>query len=63
MNANFGLVDDLATPIRDKIEKRVRIAERALADFTAWRDAHVTDAPCALPEVAMPALTAASAVA
>jgi methylenetetrahydrofolate--tRNA-(uracil-5-)-methyltransferase len=50
MNANFGLVDDLATPIRDKVEKRERFAERALADFAAWRDAHVGDAPCALPD-------------
>ena len=38
MNANFGLVDDLAEPVRDKLAKRARMAERALADFHAWRD-------------------------
>jgi methylenetetrahydrofolate--tRNA-(uracil-5-)-methyltransferase len=36
MNANFGLVDDLETPIRDKRLKREKIAERALRDLTAW---------------------------
>ena len=36
MNANFGLLDDLATPIRDKRLKRERFAERALADMRAW---------------------------
>jgi methylenetetrahydrofolate--tRNA-(uracil-5-)-methyltransferase len=39
MNANFGLVDDLAEPVRDKLAKRERFAERALRDFAAWRDA------------------------
>ncbi|GJG85353.1 methylenetetrahydrofolate--tRNA-(uracil-5-)-methyltransferase TrmFO [Gemmatimonadetes bacterium T265] len=38
MNANFGLVDDLAEPVRDKLTKRGRMAERALADFRGWRD-------------------------
>jgi len=38
MNANFGLVDDLDEPVRDKIVKRERLAARALRDFTAWRD-------------------------
>lgn len=38
MNANFGLVDDLADPVRDKLTKRERLAERALAEFRAWRD-------------------------
>ena len=36
MNANFGLVDELATPVRDKRVKRERLAERALADMTRW---------------------------
>ncbi|MEO5567614.1 MAG: methylenetetrahydrofolate--tRNA-(uracil(54)-C(5))-methyltransferase (FADH(2)-oxidizing) TrmFO [Gemmatimonadaceae bacterium] len=36
MNANFGLVDDLETPVRDKRLKREKIAERALADLDAW---------------------------
>jgi methylenetetrahydrofolate--tRNA-(uracil-5-)-methyltransferase len=38
MNANFGLVDDLAERVRDKRRKRELIAERALAELEAWRD-------------------------
>jgi methylenetetrahydrofolate--tRNA-(uracil-5-)-methyltransferase len=38
MNANFGLVDDLAEPVRDKVAKREQFAERALRDFAEWRD-------------------------
>ncbi|AHG91505.1 Methylenetetrahydrofolate--tRNA-(uracil-5-)-methyltransferase trmFO [Gemmatirosa kalamazoonensis] len=38
MNANFGLVDDLVEPVRDKQTKRLRLAERALADLVGWRD-------------------------
>lgn len=38
MNANFGLVDDLPTRVKDKRLKREQLAERALADMTAWRD-------------------------
>jgi methylenetetrahydrofolate--tRNA-(uracil-5-)-methyltransferase len=47
MNANFGLVDELPNPPRDKHEKRARIAERALAALAQWREEHavgVTDA-------------------
>ena len=44
MNANFGLVDDLPERIRDKREKRERIAARALAAMEQWRDAHVLGA-------------------
>ena len=40
MNANFGLVDDLPERVRDKHRKRELIAERALADLEAWREAH-----------------------
>src|SRR3954462_1486144 len=36
MNANFGLVDDLPAPIRDKRLKREKIAERALAEMERW---------------------------
>jgi folate-dependent tRNA-U54 methylase TrmFO/GidA len=36
MNANFGLLDELPVPIRDKRVKRERLAERALADLRAW---------------------------
>jgi len=36
MNANFGLLDDLATPVRDKRIKREQLAARALADLKTW---------------------------
>jgi methylenetetrahydrofolate--tRNA-(uracil-5-)-methyltransferase len=36
MNANFGLLDDLADPVRDKKVKRERFAERALAAMASW---------------------------
>ncbi len=38
MNANFGLVDDLGTRVKDKRIKKEKLAERALADMTRWRD-------------------------
>lgn len=41
MNANFGLVDDLSDPPRDKRLKRERLADRALAHLAAWRDAQM----------------------
>jgi methylenetetrahydrofolate--tRNA-(uracil-5-)-methyltransferase len=37
MNANFGLVEELAEPVRDKKRKRELIAERALAEMEGWR--------------------------
>ena len=40
MNANFGLVDDLAKPERDKRRKKELMAERALADIDAFIAAH-----------------------
>jgi len=36
MNANFGLVDALAEPVRDKRLKREMVADRALRDLGAW---------------------------
>jgi methylenetetrahydrofolate--tRNA-(uracil-5-)-methyltransferase len=39
MNANFGLLDELAEPVRDKRIKRERFAERAMQAMTEWRDA------------------------
>ncbi|HEY3257788.1 MAG TPA: methylenetetrahydrofolate--tRNA-(uracil(54)-C(5))-methyltransferase (FADH(2)-oxidizing) TrmFO [Gemmatimonadaceae bacterium] len=36
MNANFGLVDDLPNPVRDKKRKREMIAERALEAMSEW---------------------------
>jgi methylenetetrahydrofolate--tRNA-(uracil-5-)-methyltransferase len=41
MNANFGLVDDLGVRVKDKRAKKEKLAERALADMTAWRDVHL----------------------
>ena len=38
MNANFGLLDDLAEPVRDKRRKRELLADRALAHLERWRD-------------------------
>ncbi len=39
MNANFGLVDELVDPPRDKAKKKALYAERALRDLPAWVDA------------------------
>jgi methylenetetrahydrofolate--tRNA-(uracil-5-)-methyltransferase len=36
MNANFGLVDDLPNPVRDKKRRREMIAERALEAMSEW---------------------------
>ncbi|HEY9229454.1 MAG TPA: hypothetical protein VIP11_22585, partial [Gemmatimonadaceae bacterium] len=36
MNANFGLVDDLPTRVKDKRVKREQLAERALADMEVF---------------------------
>jgi folate-dependent tRNA-U54 methylase TrmFO/GidA len=44
MNANFGLVDDLGVRVKDKRAKKEKLAERALTDMAAWRDAHLTAA-------------------
>jgi methylenetetrahydrofolate--tRNA-(uracil-5-)-methyltransferase len=38
MNANFGLLDELPAPIRDKRRKREAFADRAMRDIAAWRD-------------------------
>ncbi len=39
MNANFGLIDELDDPPRDKRLKRECLAQRSLAHLVAWRDA------------------------
>jgi len=44
MNANFGLVDDLPSRVKDKRLKREQIAARALDDMTRWRDEAIADA-------------------
>ena len=38
MNSNFGLVDPLEVPVRDKQRKRELLAERGQADFAAWME-------------------------
>jgi methylenetetrahydrofolate--tRNA-(uracil-5-)-methyltransferase len=38
MNANFGLLDDLPDPVRDKKLKRERLAARAMEAVTSWAD-------------------------
>ena len=40
MNANFGLVEELPTRVRDKKQKRQLLAERALSDMGAWIEAN-----------------------
>jgi len=44
MNANFGLVDELGERVKDKRVKKERLAERALAAMTEWRDANLVAA-------------------
>jgi methylenetetrahydrofolate--tRNA-(uracil-5-)-methyltransferase len=45
MNSNFGLLDPLPEPVRDKALRRQRTVERARADFAGWLDAlHLTGA-------------------
>jgi len=45
MNANFGLLEELESPPRDKASKRERYAERALADLRVWMDGVLTPRP------------------
>ena len=40
MNANFGLLDELETPVRDKRRKRELLAERALRALEEWSAAN-----------------------
>jgi methylenetetrahydrofolate--tRNA-(uracil-5-)-methyltransferase len=40
MNANFGLLDDLDPPVRDKRRKRELLAERALKALDDWSAAN-----------------------
>jgi len=37
MNANFGLIDELPEPVKDKKRKRELLAQRALAHMGVWR--------------------------
>ena len=45
MNANFGLLDDLEQPVRDKKLKRERFAARALAEIEGWAREHGVGLP------------------
>lgn len=49
MNANFGLVDELAENVRDKRRRKELQAERALAAMASWRDAHELQLPAESP--------------
>ena len=40
MNANFGLLDELETPVHDKRRKRELLGERALRVLDEWMTAH-----------------------
>lgn len=40
MNSNFGLLDPLEEHVRDKKERRARLAERAIRTFDEWADRH-----------------------
>jgi methylenetetrahydrofolate--tRNA-(uracil-5-)-methyltransferase len=45
MNANFGLIEPLAAPPRDKARRKERLAERALVDIDAFAHAVGAAAP------------------
>jgi methylenetetrahydrofolate--tRNA-(uracil-5-)-methyltransferase len=38
MNANFGLVEPLETPVKDTMKKKEALAERAMRDIEAFAD-------------------------
>lgn len=40
MNSNFGLIDPLGEPVRDKEQRRARLVERAREEFAAWMETH-----------------------
>ncbi|MEP6763125.1 MAG: FAD-dependent oxidoreductase [Gemmatimonadaceae bacterium] len=48
MNANFGLLDDLAETPRDKAVKRQMFADRALTDLREWRDRELGSMPASV---------------
>jgi folate-dependent tRNA-U54 methylase TrmFO/GidA len=45
MNANFGLIEPLAAPPRDKARRKERLAERALGEIDAFARAVGVAAP------------------
>ena len=44
MNANFGLLEELPDPPRDKARKKALYAERALRDLRGWAEANAVSA-------------------
>jgi folate-dependent tRNA-U54 methylase TrmFO/GidA len=38
MNANFGLVEPLETPVKDKAKKKEALVERAMRDIDEFAD-------------------------
>ncbi|MBI4544380.1 MAG: hypothetical protein HY703_04215 [Gemmatimonadetes bacterium] len=48
MNSNFGLLEPLAVRVRDKQQRRQRLAERAATSFRQWMEEHDI-APAVLP--------------
>ncbi len=40
MNSNWGLVDPLDRPVKDRAARRTALADRAALAFRAWMDAH-----------------------
>ena len=49
MNANFGLIEELPDPPRDKVLKREQYAERALRDLDEWRQENGIAIPATIP--------------
>lgn len=49
MNANFGLLEELPDPPRDKVAKRERYAERSLRALEGWRQEYGIAIPASLP--------------
>jgi methylenetetrahydrofolate--tRNA-(uracil-5-)-methyltransferase len=47
MNSNFGLLDPLVEPVRDKTLRRQRMVQRGREEFTAWVETEI--APAASP--------------
>ena len=44
MNANFGLLEEVPDPPRDKARKKALYAERALRDLRGWAEANAVSA-------------------
>ncbi|HET8769972.1 MAG TPA: methylenetetrahydrofolate--tRNA-(uracil(54)-C(5))-methyltransferase (FADH(2)-oxidizing) TrmFO [Gemmatimonadaceae bacterium] len=49
MNANFGLIEELPEPPRDKALKREQYAERALRHLDGWRQENGIAVPATIP--------------